>query len=361
MSNTSTTTEGEGATTGDEDGEVVLEARGLKKHYATGGSVLDSLLGRSGGAVHAVDGVSFAIQGTETLGLVGESGCGKSTLARTLARLESPTAGEVYFRGENITEKSERSLRLYRSEIQFIHQDPSSSLNPRKTVQQILSRPLELHTDLSTDEQIERIEELLKRVGLDPRQRQRYPHAFSGGQRQRIEIARALSLNPSVVIADEPTSALDVTVQAQILQLLEKLQTEFELSMLFISHDLRTIRYVADRVSVMYLGEMVETGTTDEIFDNARHPYTQSLLSSMPSIESHQSRSVSLRGEPTDPIDPPSGCRFHTRCPVAQEVCSTEPTVEHSISDTHSHRCHFSDANISEETASVRASHENGT
>lgn len=343
MSSDSTT-----ATPGATDSGVdtVLEARNLRKYYDVGEGLMDSLLRRGGQQVHAVDGVSMALQGRETLGLVGESGCGKSTLARVISRLEEPTDGRVFFRGEDISAKSERSLRSYRNEIQFIHQDPSSSLNPRKKVQHIIGRPLELHSDLGKEARIERVGELLEQVGLDPRIRHRYPHEFSGGQLQRIEIARALSVNPSVVIADEPTSALDVTVQAQILQLLDDLRQKFELSMLFISHDLRIIRYIADRVSVMYLGEIIETGPTGEVFETPHHPYTQSLLSSAPAMEGQQEGSVTLRGEPPDPVDPPSGCRFHERCPVAHNLCSNLVPNEHPVSGGHTHRCHFADADI---------------
>jgi oligopeptide/dipeptide ABC transporter ATP-binding protein len=329
-----------------------LQAEDLKKYYSMSSGLLDSLVPGTTNQVRAVDGVSLSLRGTQTLGLVGESGCGKSTLARTLARLEEPTSGTIRFRGEDITAKSERSLRSYRSEIQFIHQDPSSSLNPRKRINQILSRPLRLHTELDEEGREDRIAELLELVGLDPGRRNRYPHEFSGGQRQRIEIARALSVNPSVVIADEPTSALDVTVQAQILQLLEDLQDEFDLSMLFISHDLRTIRYIADEVSVMYLGQFIETGTTDEVFDGPQHPYTQSLLSSAPSVSGVRTDEITLQGEPPDPIDPPAGCRFHPRCPVATDDCSAAAPIEHAVSDTHTHRCHFTDANVFEDRAS---------
>lgn len=339
----------------DRESEPVIEAVDLKKYYSLSQGMLGSLLPGEEKDVHAVDGVSLSLHGTDTLGLVGESGCGKSTLARTLARLEEPTSGSILFRGEDITGRTERSLRSYRSEIQFIHQDPSSSLNPRKRVSQILSRPLKIHTELDEQKREARIIELLERVGLDPGQRNRYPHAFSGGQRQRIEIARALSVNPSIVIADEPTSALDVTVQAQILQLLEELQEEFDLSMLFISHDLRTIRYIADRVSVMYLGQFVETGPTATVFDDPRHPYTQSLLSAAPSVVDPDRQHVTLEGEPPDPVDPPSGCRFHPRCPVATKECATVVPQEVTAEAGHTHRCHFQDADVLEGTATTPA------
>jgi oligopeptide/dipeptide ABC transporter ATP-binding protein len=348
MSESQSTT-GDGAD--DASGTPVLKATNLKKYYTRSSGVIGSLAPGETDRVQAVDGVSFSLQGTETLGLVGESGCGKSTLARTVARLEKPTAGRIRFQGEDITKTPERALRSYRSQIQFIHQDPSSSLNPRKRIRQIVGRPLELHTDLDRDERGARVAELLERVGLDPNRRDRYPHEFSGGQRQRIEIARALSVNPAVVIADEPTSALDVTVQAQILQLLEDLQEEFELSMLFISHDLRTVRYIADRVSVMYLGQFIETGRTSEVFNSPRHPYTQSLLSSAPSVPGNQHDQITLVGEPPDPIDPPSGCRFHPRCPVATDECAAVNPAETTVSETHTHRCHYADADVFTDTA----------
>jgi len=332
----------------DPDAETVLEARDLTKYYDVGEGLLESLLRGSDRQVHAVDGVSLALGARETLGLVGESGCGKSTLARVLTRLEEPTGGRIFFHGEDVTRRSVRSLRSIRSEIQFIHQDPSSSLNPRKKVGHIVGRPLELHTDLDRDGRVERVEAMLEEVGLDPAVRHRYPHEFSGGQRQRVEIARALVVNPTVVVADEPTSALDVTVQAQILQLLERLRAEFELSMLFISHDLRTVRYIADRVSVMYLGELVETGPVGEVFGAPRHPYTQSLLASAPAVERRRQESVALRGEPPDPVDPPSGCRFHERCPVARDPCDRLSPAEHAVGPGHTHRCHFADADVHE-------------
>ncbi|MUV57294.1 ABC transporter ATP-binding protein [Halogeometricum sp. CBA1124] len=308
-----------------------------------------------------VDGVSLSLRANETLGLVGESGCGKSTLGRTLVRLEQPTGGSIRFRGEDITATSERSLRSYRREIQFIHQDPSSSLNPRKRVGEIINRPLELHTSLDSAGRTGRVEELLDRVGLDPATRHRYAHELSGGQRQRVEIARALSVNPSVVVADEPTSALDVTVQAQILELLEDLREEFDLAMLFISHDLRTVRYIADRVSVMYLGELIETGPTDDVFEAPRHPYTQSLLASAPAIGERTHDRITLAGEPPDPVDPPSGCRFHPRCPVATDRCGRDVPATHMAGPSHRHRCHYADADVHMGTASELAASKEAT
>jgi peptide/nickel transport system ATP-binding protein len=336
----------------DEGDGGVLVADDLRKYYRKNDGVLASLLRPSENAdVHAVDGVSLSLRSNETLGLVGESGCGKSTLGRTLVRLEEPTGGSIRFRGEDITATSERDLRSYRREIQFIHQDPSSSLNPRKRVGQIVARPLELHTSLDSDGRVDRVEDLLDRVGLDPATRHRYAHELSGGQRQRVEIARALSVNPSVVVADEPTSALDVTVQAQILELLEELREEFDLAMLFISHDLRTVRHIADRVSVMYLGKLVETGPTAEVFESPRHPYTQSLLASAPAVSGRRTDRITLSGEPPDPVDPPSGCRFHPRCPLATDRCSTDVPETHAATPVHVHRCHYADADVHSGTA----------
>lgn len=329
--------------------KAVISTHGLKKYYYPQETILHSLLKREDKYVHAVDGVSLTINENEILGLVGESGCGKSTLARTLARLEEPTDGRIFFQGTDITDKSERALRQLRSDIQFIHQDPSSSLNPRKRIGQLLSRPLKLHTDLDSDERYEKIAELLTMVGLSSGQRDRYPRELSGGQRQRVEIARALSVSPSLIVADEPTSALDVTVQAQVLELLKDLQQEYNLSILFISHDLRIVRHIADRVGVMYLGQVVETGPTEAIFSAPRHPYTQSLLSSIPSVSGKRRDRITIEGELPDPVNPPSGCRFHTRCPLATEECvSREPDLR-TESTGHEYMCHYSDADISEQ------------
>ncbi|MFC7047221.1 ABC transporter ATP-binding protein [Halobacteriaceae archaeon GCM10025711] len=337
---------GRGKTSQPDGAATVLEASDLKKYFPVAEGIVGSLLQRGDEHVRAVDGVSLTLRENETLGLVGESGCGKSTLARTLLRLEEPTAGAVEFKGRDITATRERSLRDIRGEIQFIHQDPSSSLNPRKRIGQILRRPLDIHSDLEDDATRERVTGMLERVGLDPGQRHRYPHELSGGQRQRVEIARALIVNPSVVVADEPTSALDVTVQAQILELLEELRHEFDLSMLFISHDLRTVRFIADRVGVMYLGRLVEVGPTDEVFEDPRHPYTQALLSSVPSVGTDRRDRVTLAGEPPDPISPPAGCRFHPRCPLADDRCASDVPAEHAVGPEHVHRCHFGDADI---------------
>lgn len=324
----------------------ILVAEGLERYYPVSEGVLKSLLPGAGSEVRAVDGVSLALQEGETFGLVGESGCGKSTMGRVLVRLDEPTGGTLTYHGSDITRASMRELRPLRSEIQFIHQDPSSSLNPRKRVEQILDRPLTIHTELSTDERSDRIEELLERVGLDPGRRTMYPHELSGGQQQRVEIARALSVDPTFIVADEPTSALDVTVQAQILTLLERLQDDLDLTMVFISHDLRTIRHITDRVGVMYLGELVEVGPTERVFESPSHPYTMSLLRSVPTVRSTSRSRVRLEGQPPDPASPPIGCRFHTRCPVAQDVCEAVEPIEQTAGDNHRHRCHFGSADL---------------
>ncbi len=323
-----------------ENGQVLV-AESLERYYQSSESVLASLVPGTGTKVRAVDGVSLALRAGETFGLVGESGCGKSTLGRTLVRLDEPTGGILTYRGTDISGSSMRDLRPLRSELQFIHQDPSSSLNPRKRIEGILERPLAIHTDLSGAERSDRIDELLSRVGLEPGRRSKYPHELSGGQQQRVEIARALSVEPKLIVADEPTSALDVTVQAQILKLLEGLQDDLDLTMVFISHDLRTIRHITDRIGVMYLGELVEVGPTDAVFESPSHPYTMSLLRSVPTVASTERSRVRLEGQPPDPANPPNGCRFHTRCPVAQAECEVVDPIERSTGNEQFYRCHF--------------------
>jgi len=316
---TTTTTGGGGATPGEDvaAGEVVLEAEGVKKHFDQSDGFVDKLLG-AGGSVKAVDGVDLEVRAGETLAVVGESGCGKSTLGRTLLNLHEPTAGTVRFRGDEISGLSGKAMRPYRSELQMVFQDPLASLNPRQTVGDIVTAPMEVHGIGDSDEdRLERAEALLERVGLKPSHVDRYPGQFSGGQQQRVGIARALAVEPDVIVADEPVSALDVSVQAQILNLLEDLQDELGLSLVFIAHDLSVVRQVSDRVAVMYLGEVVETAPTDELFEDPKHPYTRSLLSAVPRIDpSARTDRVVLRGSVPSPIDPPSGCHFHTRCPA---------------------------------------------
>ncbi|HEU5373520.1 MAG TPA: dipeptide ABC transporter ATP-binding protein [Gaiellaceae bacterium] len=311
--------------------DVLLEAHDLVKHFTVGGTAF-----RGGGeTVHAVDGVSLEVRSGETLGVVGESGCGKSTLGRLLVRLHEPTAGSVRFGGRDITTLSRRQLRPFRRELQMIFQDPYASLNPRKRVAQILADPFRIHGQLSGAELRRRVRELLEIVGLSPDHVNRYPHEFSGGQRQRIGVARALALRPKLIVADEPVSALDVSIQAQVINLLDDLQDEFDLTYVFIAHDLGVVHHVSDRIAVMYLGVVVEVGPSDELFLHPVHPYTEALLSAIPAIEGEQEEikreRIVLEGEVPSPVAPPAGCRFHTRCRYATEICAVErpPLVDH--------------------------------
>jgi len=302
----------------------LLEARDLVKHFATRGTAFR----RGGDIVHAVDGVSLEVQRGETLGVVGESGCGKSTLGRLLVRLHTPTAGTIRFGGRDVTTLSRRQLRPYRREMQMIFQDPYASLNPRKRVGQILEDPFQIHGELDRAAARRRVRELLEIVGLSPDHVNRYPHEFSGGQRQRIGVARALALNPKLIVADEPVSALDVSIQAQVINLLDDLQDEFELTYVFIAHDLGVVHHVSDRIAVMYLGVIVEIGPSDEVFLSPVHHYTQALLSAIPAIEGDEGEvrreRIVLEGEVPSPVAPPSGCRFHPRCRAATDICRVE-------------------------------------
>jgi oligopeptide transport system ATP-binding protein len=297
--------------------DVLLEAANLVKHFRHGRNEV----------VHAVDGVSLEVRRGETLGIVGESGCGKSTLGRLLVRLHEPTRGTVRFDGTDITALSRRQLRPYRREMQMIFQDPYASLNPRKRVGQIVEDPFRIHRTLSTKQIRRRVQELLEVVGLSPDHINRYPHEFSGGQRQRIGVARALALNPQLIVADEPVSALDVSIQAQVINLLDDLQDEFDLTYVFIAHDLGVVHHVSDRIAVMYLGVVVEVGPSDPLFLQPIHPYTEALLSAIPAIEADDvapRERIVLEGEVPSPIDPPAGCRFHPRCAYATEICAVE-------------------------------------
>ncbi|WP_422125598.1 ABC transporter ATP-binding protein [Streptomyces caatingaensis] len=307
------------------DGEAVLEVRGLVKHYPLTQGVL---VRRQVGAVRAVDGVSFDLRRGETLGVVGESGCGKSTLGRLLVNLERPTAGEIRYRGEDITRLSGRALKAVRRNIQMVFQDPYTSLNPRMTVGDIIGEPYEIHPEAAPKgSRRQKVRELLEVVGLNPEHINRYPHQFSGGQRQRIGIARGLALRPEVIVADEPVSALDVSVQAQVVNLLERLQAAFDLSYVFIAHDLSVVRHISDRVAVMYLGRLAEVGTDAQIYEHPTHPYTQALLSAVP-VPDPDARArrerILLLGDIPSPANPPSGCRFRTRCWKAQRKCAEE-------------------------------------
>ncbi len=299
---------------------ALLEVRHLVKHFPVDNS--DDL-------VQAVDDVSFHLTQGETLGLVGESGCGKSTVGRCLLRLHEPTSGEVLFEGENIIGVPNNKMQRLRREMQIIFQDPYASLNPRLSIRSIVAEPLKIHHIGDKAEQYERVADLLQKVGLDPKYADRYPHEFSGGQRQRIGIARALALNPKLIICDEPVSALDVSVQAQVVNLLQELQDEFGLTYLFISHGLAVVEHISNRVAVMYLGKIVEICGSDELYEMPLHPYTKALLSAIPIPDPKQKRErIVLKGDVPTPIDPPSGCRFRTRCPIAIGECAkTEPEL----------------------------------
>ncbi|MEV6106532.1 dipeptide ABC transporter ATP-binding protein [Streptomyces sp. NPDC051940] len=305
--------------------ESILEVRDLVKHYPLTQGIL---IKKQIGAVRAVDGVSFGLRQGETLGIVGESGCGKSTVAKMLVSLEKPTAGQILYKGEDVTKLSDRALKAVRRNIQMVFQDPYTSLNPRMTVGDIIGEPYDIHPEVAPKgSRRARVQELLDVVGLNPEYINRYPHQFSGGQRQRIGIARGLALRPEIIVADEPVSALDVSVQAQVVNLLERLQDEFGLSYAFIAHDLSVVRHISDRVAVMYLGRIVELGTDVQIYDHATHPYTQALLSAVPvpDPEAREGRErILLAGDVPSPANPPSGCRFRTRCWKAQERCAQE-------------------------------------
>ncbi len=297
------------------ENDVVLRAEGLKKYYPTEDGFLDKVFGESGW-VKALDGVDLQIREGETLGIVGESGCGKSTLGRTLLQLEEPTDGTVHYREENLVEATGDRLQAARTDLQMIFQNPFASLNPRFTVADIIGEPLDIHGIASGSQRDKRISELLEEVGLSRSHANRYPHEFSGGQLQRIGIARALAVDPELIVCDEPVSALDVSVQAQILNLLKSLQKEYGLSYIFIAHDLSVVEHISDRIGVMYLGKLVEKGTTEEIFAEPHHPYTEALLSAIPEPNPRWEHDrILLKGTVPSPIDPPSGCSFHTRCP----------------------------------------------
>ncbi|WP_409185022.1 ABC transporter ATP-binding protein [Amycolatopsis sp. VS8301801F10] len=325
-------------------GEPILSVRELVKHFPVRTGVLFK---RTIGQVKAVDGVSFELQPGETLGVVGESGCGKSTLAQVLMRLEEPTSGSATFEGRDLFKLRGAELRRMRREIQIVLQDPYTSLNPRMTVGDIVGEPFEIHTDVAPKgSRAKKVQELLEVVGLNPEHVNRYPHQFSGGQRQRIGIARALALRPKVIICDEPVSALDVSIQAQVMNLLGELQGEFGLSYVFIAHDLSVVRHLSTRVAVMYLGKIVEIGTEDEIYERPSHPYTQALLSAVPVADPAvrgQRQVIRLEGDVPSPIDPPSGCRFRTRCWKAADICATEVPKLEPRTDGHLSACHFAE------------------
>ena len=322
----------------------LIEVRGMKKYFP----VQKGVFRRHVGDVKAVDDVSFTIGRSETLSLVGESGCGKTTAGRTLLRLLDPTGGSAFYRAEegaravDLFELSSAAMRARRRDLQIIFQDPFASLNPRMSVSAIVGEAMKVHGIAAGADLDQRVAELLERVGLRPEARNRFPHEFSGGQRQRIGIARALALGPRFIVCDEAVSALDVSIQAQIINLLKDLQAEFELSYLFIAHDLSVVKYLSDRIAVMYLGRIVESGTTADIFERASHPYTRALLSSVPHPEPRRQRErIVLQGDVPSPLSPPSGCHFRTRCPLAEERCAQEYPEPVHLSPSHTAACHL--------------------
>jgi len=324
-------------------GDPILEVRGLVKHFHIGGGFP---FGRQAAVIRAVDDVSFDLRRGETLGLVGESGCGKSTVARTLLRLEEPTAGQALFHGRDVFTAGERELKEIRRRIQVIFQDPYASLNPRLRVEQIVSEPWVIHSDvLPRRDWPDRVRELLESVGLRREHAERYPHEFSGGQRQRIGIARAMALNPEILVCDEPVSALDVSVQAQVVNLLEEIQQRFGIAYIFIAHDLSVVRHMSHRVAVMYLGRIVELGAKEQVYARPRHPYTKALLSAQPAIDfsgERKNQRIILKGEVPSPANPPSGCRFRSRCWKAQATCAgTPPPLAEGPDSGHRAACYF--------------------
>ena len=323
-----------------DDQKVLVSVRNLTKYFPITRGIL---IQRKIGAVQAVDDVSFDVYQGETLGLVGESGCGKTTVGRTILQLLKPTKGHVFFHDKDLTTLPPEEMRHVRREIQIIFQDPYASLNPRLTVGNIISEPLEVHRIGTNKERRERVQELLRLVGLNPYFVNRYPHEFSGGQRQRIGIARALSLHPEFIVCDEPISALDVSIQAQVANLLEKLQKEFGLTYLFIAHDLSMVRHISDRIAVMYLGKVVELAERDVLYTNPLHPYTQALLSAIPipdPVKERKRKRIVLTGDVPSPANPPKGCHFHTRCPIALEICRQIEPEWREISPKHWVACH---------------------
>jgi peptide/nickel transport system ATP-binding protein len=322
------------------DKKVLLKVDQLKQYFPV---KTDSIF-KPKAFVKAVDDVSFELFEGETLSIVGESGCGKSTTGRAILRLDEPTDGKVYYSGQNILELNKKEMRKLRGDLQVIFQDPFASLNPRQTVKQILNEAMAIQNVVEKPKRMDRMLELLGYVGLPPEALDRYPHEFSGGQRQRIGIARALAVDPKLIICDEAVSALDVSIQAQILNLLKKLQKQFQLTFLFISHDLSVVRHISDRVMVMYLGKVVEIAEKKDLFDSPLHPYTKALLSSIPVPNpTLQRERVMLTGDVPSPIDPPTGCRFHTRCPFAVEKCKQEEPALREIGNNHFVSCHFAE------------------
>ncbi|SFM70749.1 ABC transporter ATP-binding protein [Pimelobacter simplex] len=333
---------GHGAAVARADAKPILEVDQLRMYFPV---KAPGVFRRTVGQVQAVDGVSFQVAEATSLGLVGESGCGKSTTGRLITRLYKPTAGAIRFGGKDIAQAGASELKPLRREIQMIFQDPYTSLNPRQTVGSIVGAPLAIHKVLPKNKILPRVQELLEIVGLNPEHYNRYPHEFSGGQRQRIGIARALTLQPKLLVADEPVSALDVSIQAQVINLLQDIQNEFGVAFLFIAHDLAIVRHFCPEIAVMYLGKIVEIGDRESIYNNAHHPYTQALLSAVPDVKQAATggriERIRLQGDVPSPIEPPSGCRFRTRCPIAQEICARHEPPLLQIGRQHKVACHF--------------------
>ena len=318
--------------------EAILRVKNLKKYFPIYGGILQKKIGY----VKAVDGISFDAKKGETIALVGESGCGKSTTGRSIIRLIEPTEGNIFFEGKDLTKISNEEMRIKRKDLQIIFQDPYASLNPRQTVQKILEEPLIVHNYGNKSDRRDKVLELLETVGLNKNQASRYPHQFSGGQRQRIGIARALALNPKIIIADEPVSALDVSIQSQVINLLEDLQEQFNLTYIFISHDLSVVRHISDRVGVMYLGALVELSDKEELYNNPLHPYTQALLSAVPEPDPDiKQNRILLSGDVPSPANPPSGCKFHTRCKYKMDICVEERPEFRDVGNNHIVACHL--------------------
>lgn len=326
---------------GSETGKELVKISGLKKHFP----IRKGFFNRQVGAVRALDGIDLTIREGETLGLVGESGCGKSTLGRVVLRLLPATAGSVTFEGRNVLAASEKEMKAFRRDMQIVFQNPYASLDPRMTIRQIVQEPLEVHQTARGSDLRDRVLNLLDLVGLAKEMADRYPHEFSGGQRQRVGIARALALRPKLIVADEPVSALDVSVQAQILNLLIQLKSEFKLTYLFIAHNLDVVRYISDRIAVMYLGRIVELGECDQVYNQPLHPYSKALISAapVPDPDFDRSNRMLLPGDLPSPANPPSGCRFHTRCPMARDKCKVDDPALREITPSHFSACHFAE------------------